>query len=207
MLHITRWHRVSNKMLYKSTRTQSIANSVENRALAYAGKVARMHAGRVQQQLLFGWMPTCRPQATPRKTIATHYRNVILERARKLKDAKDRNAFYSRRTRANSTKLLTPKPWDDARLWVQAAQDERLWQRLINIANHRHVKTSKGWIDIAHVKTSGKGQATAPLTHKPTPINEADKAEMAAHPDVFQYGQWMHWVPGYGAYTAHGNEN
>ena len=89
---------------------------------------------------------------------------------------------------------------------MQAAQDERLWQRLINIANHRHVKTSKGWIDIAHAKTSGKGQATAPLNHKHIPINEADKAEMAAHPDVFQYGQWMHWVPGHGAYTAFGND-
>jgi hypothetical protein len=177
---------VSNRVLYRSTRTQSIANIVENRALAYAGKVARMHAGRVQQQLLFGWVPTYRPKTSPKKTIASHYHDIILERARKLKNAKDRAAFYSRRIRTNSTKPLMPKPWDDARLWVMAAQDERLWQRLINIANHRHIKTSKGWIDIAYAPHVCARPPQTPTNNNSQPKTTATTAT-PSNPNIIIY--------------------
>ena len=145
-----------------------------------------MHAGRVQQQLLFGWVPTHRPKTSPKKTIASHYHDIILERARKLKNAKDRAAFYSRRIRTNSTKPLMPKPWDDARLWVMAAQDERLWQRLINIANHRHIKTSKGWIDIAYAPHVCARPPQTPTNNNSQPKTTATTAT-PSNPNIIIY--------------------
>ena len=91
---------------------------------------------------------------------------------------------------------------------VVLAQDKAEWQKTCRDAFPNLTNTAAA-VTMATTATmpAGQGQAAAPLPDKYVPITEADKAEVAAHPDVFQFGQWMHWVPGYGAYTAYGNEN
>ena len=90
---------------------------------------------------------------------------------------------------------------------VGLAHDKAAWKKLCGDTFPSLTTTTTATMAAAAADPSGQGQATAPLPHKHIPTTEADKAEVAAHPDVFQFGQWMHWVPGYGAYTAYGNEN
>ena len=107
---------------------------------------------------------------------------------------------------AGSTFMDVPstKTFDEI---VGLAHDKAAWKKLCGDTFPSLTTTTTATVAAAAADPSEQGQATAPLPHKHIPTTEADKTEVAAHPDVFQFGQWMHWVPGHGAHTACGNEN
>ena len=156
ILRVTRFHRVSNRILYKSTRSQSITNHVDNRTLKWMGKVARMGDERTPARMMFGWVTGNRPPGAPKRTMFRRYQDLLGERVGMLRTVRDtlrfRKTIYKTKsswgphgvnithTPCKMTKLAYFNDWH-----VVAKQHPGIWRRLINVANHRAIKTSKGW--------------------------------------------------------------
>ena len=92
-----------------------------NRAMRWIGNVARMHPGRLPQQVLYGWMPYPRPRGGQTKHQGHRINRILRERAANA-DPKIRHRFYK-----NGTDVSTITSDADPVNWHVVAQDRTTW--------------------------------------------------------------------------------
>ena len=92
-----------------------------NRAMRWIGNVARMHPGRLPQQVLYGWMPYPRPRGGQTKHQGHRINRILRDRAANT-DPKIRHRFYK-----NGTDITKITSDTDPVNWHVVAQDRTTW--------------------------------------------------------------------------------